>query len=484
MSKMSGESSNLATNLKDNLTIVTFPSTLKLTSTNYLGWKTQVEALLQGLDLYRFIDGTHLAPEPTTAPDGSKPLSSYHPSNHKAASSLDAWKTLASTYASPSRGHIKQLQYRLKQLTKRSDQTITDYMQNVKTIVDELAILGKKMDAEDITDAVLHGLDQTMYKPTLDAIHARDSPISFNELHEKLINQELSLAQQITPTNIHQPASVFFAHHQSNRKSWPPRQDNNSTGLLPAPSVTTGQRPFLGKCQWCHQKGHSLNNCYTFKKVNPTISVPPYKNFQVKGAQVHTMTPQQISSSNGNWIFDSGATFHATNDLNNLSMHAPYDGTKELVIGDVNLDDWLPLSVPVITPTDPTPSHPPSTPTHSNTSPTQSPTSNSYSAAPIHNFDTPQSPIQQHSDPDPSLTNSSAASTPSPPTKMTTRPHPKPNSKYYNSSFQLYTATTSPSSEPTNITQALKNPAWRNAMQDKFNALDRNKTWSLGNRHI
>ncbi|KAL4570881.1 hypothetical protein LXL04_026545 [Taraxacum kok-saghyz] len=779
-STMSGESSNLATNLKDNLTIVTFPSALKLTSTNYLGWKTQVEALLQGLDLYRFIDGTHLALEPTTAPDGSKvPHTDCNnwfrhdrllfgalvgslsppiiPLITNAASSLDAWKTLASTYASPSRGHIKQLQYRLKQLTKTSDQTITDYMQNVKTIVDELAILGKKMDAEDITDAVLHGLDQTMYKPTLDAIHARDSPISFNELHEKLINQELSLAQQITPTNIHQPAS------------------------------------------WCHQKGHSLNNCYTFKKVNPTISVPPYKKFQVKGAQVHMMTPQQISSSNGNWIFDSGATFHATNDLNNLSMHAPYDGTEELVIGDefysfvfvikdlvtktplfkgtttkgmyelrptispqisamysatsttwhhrlghpqnkvfqqlssalsfnssshancnscqvnkshrlpfhessitsnapldilfsdvwcspiesidhykyyiifvdhftkyiwlypmkkkseslaiftrfhllvekffntkiktffsdnggefiklqyhfsssgishltspphtpqhngyaerrhrhivetaaylinrlptstlhnlspfsclfqrepnysklksfgclcypwlrpysphklhprstpcifvgysptqsayyaydpktskiytsrhvvfvetdfpfnklssniepsppVNLDDWLPLSVPVITPTDPTPSHPPSTPTHSNTSPTQSPTSDSYSAAPIHNFDIPQSPIQQHSDPDPSLTNSSAASTPSPPTKMTTRPHPKPNSKYYNSSFQLYIATTSPSSEPTNITQALKNPAWRNAMQDEFNALDRIKTWSL-----
>lgn len=30
----------------------------------------------------------------------------------------------------------------------------------------------------------------------------------------------------------------------------------------------------------------------------------------------------------------SGASFHATNDLSNLSIHAPYDGTEELVIGD------------------------------------------------------------------------------------------------------------------------------------------------------
>ncbi|KAL4580579.1 hypothetical protein LXL04_016778 [Taraxacum kok-saghyz] len=140
-----------------------------------------------------------------------------------ASSSHEAWQTLAGTHASLSRGHIKQLQYRLRQLTKTPNQSITDYMQNIKTVVDELAILGKKLDQEDITDAVMHGLDQSTYKPILDAIHARDSPIPFNELHEKLINHELALAQQAPSTNTHQPVTVFYANHQSNRKSWPHR---------------------------------------------------------------------------------------------------------------------------------------------------------------------------------------------------------------------------------------------------------------------
>ncbi|KAJ9553097.1 hypothetical protein OSB04_017142 [Centaurea solstitialis] len=113
-----------------------------------------------------------------------------------ASSSYEAWKILADTYASPSR-----------------DQTVTNYMQNVKTIVDELAILGKKLDQEDITDTVINGLDQSTYKPILDVVHARDSPISFNELHEKLINQELALAQQVTASGIHQLASVFYAQN-------------------------------------------------------------------------------------------------------------------------------------------------------------------------------------------------------------------------------------------------------------------------------
>lgn len=34
------------------------------------------------------------------------------------------------------------------------------------------------------------------------------------------------------------------------------------------------------------------------------------------------------------WMLDSGASHHVTNDLNNLSLHAPYDGTDELLVGD------------------------------------------------------------------------------------------------------------------------------------------------------
>lgn len=97
-------------------------------------------------------------------------------------------------------------------------------MHNVKTVVDKLAILGQKLDQEDIIDVVVNGLDQSTYKPILDAIHARDSPIYFNELHEKLTNHDLALAQRVPAIRIHQPATVFYTNHQPNKKLWPPRQ--------------------------------------------------------------------------------------------------------------------------------------------------------------------------------------------------------------------------------------------------------------------
>ena len=96
---------------------------------------------------------------------------------------------LASTYANLSQGHIKQLQFRLRKITKAPTQIIHEYIQTIKTN----AILGKPLDNEDITDIILNGLDPTDYKPVIDSTHARDVPISFSELYEKLINCELAL---------------------------------------------------------------------------------------------------------------------------------------------------------------------------------------------------------------------------------------------------------------------------------------------------
>ncbi|KAD3067509.1 hypothetical protein E3N88_35389 [Mikania micrantha] len=356
-----------------SLTIVHFPSSLKLLSNNYLGWKTQVEAILHGLDLFKFIDGSHPPPLPTTDETGrSTPHSDFQawfrqdrllfgalvgslsppivPLITNATSSLDAWKILSNTYASPSRGHIKQLQHRLKRSSKNPTQSVTEYMQSVKTLVDELSILCKQMDTEDITDIILNGLDQSSYKPFISAIHARDNPISFHELHEKLINHELSSAQSTPltppppPPPIHHPTTAFLTHSKQHPKPWQPQPSNNSfhcqPGLLPTPNTpSSSPRPFLGKCQFCFKQGHSLTSCHAFKKQHPNIHLTQPSRSSYPKPQAHTMTPNQATEPNSQptWLFDSGASHHITNDLSTLSLHAPYDGTEELVIGDAPL---------------------------------------------------------------------------------------------------------------------------------------------------
>ncbi|KAD0507635.1 hypothetical protein E3N88_44161 [Mikania micrantha] len=297
------------------LTMVTFPSSLKLTSSNYLSWKTQIEVFLQGLDLFKYINGSLLAP-PSSHADYKRwfrqdmllfgaLVSSISPTIvplvSNAPSSYDAWTILANTYASTTRGHLKQLQHRLKNTTKTPDISISEYMQQIKILVDELANLGKLMDIEDVTDIILSGLDQKTYKPIIESVHARDTPIQFHELHEKLINHELSIAQQHnpTPSPIHQPITAFTSNTRSPHKPWNPRKNTPSNGLLPTPhtSPNPSPKPFLGRCQWCFTQGHSLTSCPTFKKAHPNITLPAYPcNTPSHKPQLHMASPEAVAN--------------------------------------------------------------------------------------------------------------------------------------------------------------------------------------------
>lgn len=69
------------------------------------------------------------------------------------------------------------------------------------------------MDDEDINDDIPNGLDSTSYKTLIDDIHAPDIPIFVHELHEKLINNEISLKPfPLSTANIHQHVITFAAN--------------------------------------------------------------------------------------------------------------------------------------------------------------------------------------------------------------------------------------------------------------------------------
>ncbi|XP_019189519.1 PREDICTED: uncharacterized protein LOC109183946 [Ipomoea nil] len=132
------------------LIVVTFHNIQKLTSSNYLTWKIQLEAILIGYDLKHFIDGSKLIPTATiTVQDRVLPNPAYStwirqdklifgaiagtlssavgPLISSAQTSHEAWNILANTYARPTRGHIKQLKDQLKNIIKGGS-TITEYI--------------------------------------------------------------------------------------------------------------------------------------------------------------------------------------------------------------------------------------------------------------------------------------------------------------------------------------------------------------------
>ncbi|CAH9083683.1 unnamed protein product [Cuscuta epithymum] len=167
---------------------------IKLSPTNYISWKLQIQSILTGYGLEGFLDGSHPCPPATITSNGVINPNPAHVSwirqdkllfgaligtltpsvvslITRANTTKDAWDTLSSVYAQPSRGHIKQLRSQLKKYTKGS-KTITEYMHFIKTAADELALLGKPLDHEDFIETILDGLDES-YKSVIDAVDGR-----------------------------------------------------------------------------------------------------------------------------------------------------------------------------------------------------------------------------------------------------------------------------------------------------------------------
>lgn len=166
-------------------------------------------------------------------------------------------------------------------------------MQGIKAYTDRLASIEKTMDHEDIIEKVLTGLDYEQYKSGIDVLNARDTPIYFEELQEKLITKEVTAS--LKPATSMFSAFVNVAQHKTmplSTPSWPTRVSNDTTSRQ--------QRPYLGKYQWCHEQGHSLSHCLTFEGPFPTIHVPtsvynkPVKN----GSSSSVQAPQEHVTTN------------------------------------------------------------------------------------------------------------------------------------------------------------------------------------------
>ena len=60
--------------------------------------------------------------------------------------------------------------------------TIADYFTKMKTLADEMASAGKKLDDEELVSYILTGLDQE-YNPIISTVAARVEPITVGELY-------------------------------------------------------------------------------------------------------------------------------------------------------------------------------------------------------------------------------------------------------------------------------------------------------------
>ncbi|KAG7586548.1 Zinc finger CCHC-type [Arabidopsis thaliana x Arabidopsis arenosa] len=334
----------------------------KLTTHNYLTWKLQVHSLLDGYELVHHLDESKSVPPATitegtttsTNPDYTKwrrqdkliysaligsLSSSVQPIVGRTTTAAQIWTKLANTYANPSRTHIRNVKDQLKLYTKGS-KSVDEYIQGIVTRFDQLALLGSELEHDDQIEHILDGLPEE-FKPVIDQIAAKDTPPQITEVHEKLLNYEaklLSKSQAALSTFSPVTANVV-QHNNNNNGNQQNNNRNNNNGKrynnynnswnsnqYQQRSDSRVSKPYLGKCQYCNTQGHSARRCPQLQALQMSTPPPanPFRPWQPR-ANVAVGSP---------YILDSGATHHLTADLNNLSLHQPYNGGDDVMIAD------------------------------------------------------------------------------------------------------------------------------------------------------
>ncbi|CAA7024342.1 unnamed protein product [Microthlaspi erraticum] len=273
------------TNPSTTLININMVNVTKITHLNYVMWSRQIQALLEGHELHGFLEETNAAPSPTITVDGQSVTNPDHAPWRRqdrllysaligaislpvqsvvstATTTSEIWSLLATTYGKPTRGHIRQLKLQIKTCVKGT-KSISEYLRIIKGKADDLALLGKPVDPEDFTEQILAGLSED-YKPEIDAINGRDLPISFAELHERLLNREAMImckeeTSSVAPITAN--AADVRPRQQQHQTNWRNNNYNNNNRQFSSGGTNHTSRPYNGRCQACGEKGHSAWSC-------------------------------------------------------------------------------------------------------------------------------------------------------------------------------------------------------------------------------
>ncbi|XP_019154312.1 PREDICTED: uncharacterized protein LOC109150789 [Ipomoea nil] len=177
------------------------------------------------------------------------------------------------------------------------------------------------------------------YRSIVSAVRIRDKPISLGELADVLTDHERQLAEAddarqslLATANATQrgPSASRIQHSNANRRS---RNNNNIThgNTRPNWSHNSNTRPGV-VCQFCNPASHETRICRKLALFLKDHNVFPMQ--APSFSQSQSPTTNSTVRSTTSWLFDSGASHHATPDMTPLQTFTEYNGLDGIRLGD------------------------------------------------------------------------------------------------------------------------------------------------------
>ena len=258
----------------------------------------------------------------------------------------EAWERLNSSYASASRSRIISHKSKLAK-NPQANRSITDYLHNMRSIADDLALAQNPVTEEDLLVHILSQLTDE-YNTIVAALKVRETPISYPELFDKLLDFERSLkAVPVTPEPV--LTTVNYTNRQPNRfqsniptaSTTAPRTNRyspNNQQRNPRSQWSSSQQGGTRSnrtayfCQFCNISGQQTKDC---RKLSRFLKEHNISVINSQGTSpVANVTTSGSTNTTPTWLFDSDASNHVTSNPAMLHNLSEYGGPDEIVLGD------------------------------------------------------------------------------------------------------------------------------------------------------
>ncbi|XP_071678436.1 uncharacterized protein [Lolium perenne] len=191
----------------------------KLTRDNFLLWQTQVLPEIRGAQLFGFLDGSVEEPAKTvktTDKDGAE-VTVPNPEHARwiaqdqtvlgflvrnmakevltqmvgLSTSAAVWKAVVEMFSAQSQSRVVHLRTKLNQCRK-DDKSGQAYLDEIKSLSDEMAAAGKPMDTVDVISYILAGLDDDYdgFVAAITALMKAEKNVSLSDVYSRFMSYE------------------------------------------------------------------------------------------------------------------------------------------------------------------------------------------------------------------------------------------------------------------------------------------------------
>ncbi|VFQ83688.1 unnamed protein product [Cuscuta campestris] len=198
---------------------------IKLTKTNYLVWRRQVQTTLVGLNLLGYVDGSVRAPSPFLDAAHQQPnpvytlwyrqddillsdlIGSCTEDVQLVISLADAWSRLTKSLANMSRERISSLKSQMAK-NPRGNRTINAFVADMTTIASHLALARSPVTDEDLSVHIMSQLGED-YSALYQSLRGSNVDLSIDELTtilkdcEREILSRSTASADLVPTRNH-----------------------------------------------------------------------------------------------------------------------------------------------------------------------------------------------------------------------------------------------------------------------------------------